>query len=94
MPSLRWRIVSKCVIALTGADARQDRVFFGLAIGRNDHANRLADRFARGVAEHPFGRPVPGRDDAVQILADDGVVGRFDDRGEPSTGDGGLASGR
>ena len=67
---------------LTGADARQDHVFFGLAIGRDDHANRLADGLGGGVAEHAFGRPVPGRDDAVQILADDGVVRRFDDPGE------------
>ena len=40
-----------------------------------------------GVAEHAFGRLVPGRDDAVQILADDRVVGRFDDPGEMANGD-------
>ena len=37
---------------------------------------------AAGVAEYPFGRRVPGRDDAVEVLADDGVVGRLDDLGE------------
>ena len=60
----------------------EDHVFFGLPIGRNDHADRLADGFGRGVAEHAFGRPIPGRDDAVQILADDRVVRRFDDARE------------
>ena len=47
----------------------------------------LPDRLRGGVAEHPLRRPVPGRDDAVQILADDGVVGRFNDPGEMSKPD-------
>ena len=68
---------------LTGADACEDQFFFGLPVGRNDHADRLADRLGGGVAEHPLGRPIPRRDDAVQILADDRVVRRFDDRHEP-----------
>ncbi len=72
---------------LAGPDARQDHVFFGLPIGGNDHADRLADGFGGGVAEHAFGRAVPGGDDAVQILADDGIVGRFDDAGEMSKPD-------
>ena len=68
---------------LARADARQDDVFFGLAVRRDDHPNRPADGFGRRVAEHPLGGPVPGRDDAVQILADDRVVGRFDDGDQP-----------
>ena len=40
-----------------------------------------------GVAEHALGRPVPGRDGAVQVLADDGVVRRLDDSGEMAKGD-------
>ena len=82
VPSLRWRIVSKCVTASPARMRREDHVFFGLPIGGNDHPDRLADRFRGGVAEHPFGGAVPRRDDAVQVLADDGVVGRFDDPGE------------
>ena len=39
--------------------------------------------FVRGIAEHAFGRGVPRCDDAVEILPDDRVVGRFDDGGEP-----------
>ena len=72
---------------LAGPDAGEDHVLLGLAIGRNDHANRLADGFSRGVAEHALGGPIPGSDDAVQVLADDGVVGRFDDSGEVAKGD-------
>ena len=33
-----------------------------------------------GVAEDPLGGGVPGRDDAVEVLADDRIVGRLDDR--------------
>ena len=36
--------------------------------------NGLADGLTGGVAEHAFGRPIPRRDDAVQILAYDGVI--------------------
>ena len=59
---------------LTGSDACQHHVFFALPIGRDEHANGLADGLSGGVAEHAFGRPIPRRDDAVQILADDGVI--------------------
>jgi len=58
----------------TAPDAREDHVFFALSIGRNDDADRLPDDFRGGVPEHAFGGAVPGRDDAVQILADDGIV--------------------
>ena len=34
------------------------------------------------VAEHALGALVPGGDDAVERLGDDGVVGAFDDRRE------------
>ena len=42
--------------------------------------DRLADDFAGGVAEQPLRTSVPGGDDAVEILADDRVVRRLDDR--------------
>ena len=86
-PSLRRRIVSKCVTDSPAPDAREHVVFLGLPIGGDDHPNGAADRLGGRVAEHPFGGAVPGRDDAVQILADDRVVRRFDDLGEMARGD-------
>ncbi len=64
---------------LTGTDLAKDEVFLVLSVGGNDHANRPADRLGSGVAKHPLGRCIPRLDDAVQVLADDGVVGRVDD---------------
>ena len=63
-------------------DAGQDLVFLLLPVVGDDAADRLADHLGRGVAEHPLGGRVPRGDDAVQVLADDGVVARIDDRGE------------
>ena len=51
-----------------------------LTIVWNQHAHRLADHLLRAVTEQPLGGSIPGRDDAVQILADDGVVARIDNR--------------
>ena len=41
-----------------------------------------ADGLLGWVAEEPFGRGVPALNDTVERLADDGVVGRLDDRRE------------
>src|ERR1051325_6080269 len=65
-----------------GADARDDVVFFVLAVVGNDRADRAAVHFRRGIAEHPLRRGVPRRDDAVEILADDGVVRGLNNRGQ------------
>ena len=43
----------------------------------------LADDLLGRVAEDPLGPPVPARDDAVEVLRDDDVVGRLDDGREP-----------
>src|SRR5205085_1818582 len=64
----------------------EDLIFFALPIRRDDAADRLADHFLRRVAEHLLGGPVPGHHDAVQVLADDRIVARLDDRGEPVRG--------
>jgi len=62
-------------------DAR-DIVFFVLEISRNDRPGRLAERLARCVTEYPLSRHVPRGDRPIQVLADDRVVGRRDDRGK------------
>jgi hypothetical protein len=62
------------VHALTAPDAREDHVLFRLAIVRDDDADRLAHCLGRRVPEYPLGGSIPGRDDAVHVLADDRVV--------------------
>ena len=48
-------------------------------LGRHQDGDVPADDLVGGVAEDPLGAPVPARDDAVEGLGDDGIVGRFDD---------------
>jgi len=45
--------------------------------------DRLADDFVGGVAEGALRGRVPTEDDAVEIFADDGVVGSSNDGGQP-----------
>ena len=61
---------------------RQDVVFLRLPLGRNQHADRPSDQLVGRIAEHALRRGVARLDDAVEVLRDDGVVGRVDDRGE------------
>ena len=51
---------------------------FRIVGGKNDR-DRPADGFLRSVAIDHFGGPVPARDDAIQRLAHDRVVGGIDD---------------
>src|SRR5947208_9617160 len=54
---------------------------------RRDHGcNGFADHLMRCVSKYGFGSGIPAGDDAIQILADDGVFGRFDDCGQESAG--------
>src|SRR5271166_4308243 len=61
---------------LTAADAFEDSWFLVVAIGRNEHRHRLADRFLARIAEEALRASVPARDDAVDVFGNDGVVGR------------------
>ena len=70
------------VEAIAAANAGQRLVFLGLAILRDQPADRRTDHLGGTVAEHPLRRLVPRLDDAVEILADDRVVGGLDDGGE------------
>ena len=65
-----------------GTNSRQNHVFLALSIRGDDDADGPADHLAGGVAEYALGGAIPGGNVAVQILADDGVVGGFDDAGE------------
>src|ERR1700759_659542 len=72
------------VDALATSDARQDSALLVLAVVRNDDRDGLPDRLRGRVAENPLRTAVPAGDDAVQVLADDRIVARFDDGGEPA----------
>ena len=67
---------------LAAPDTRQDLGLLAAMVRGDDHGDRVADGLGGGVAEEPFGATVPALDDAVQVLADDGVVGGFDNGGE------------
>jgi hypothetical protein len=71
---------------VAAAQARQHVVFFALAVGGNQGADRFPDDLLGGVAEHLLRGGVPRRDDAIEILAGDRVVAGFDDGGEVAGG--------
>ena len=62
------------------APSCQDVLLLGEPFGRDEKRDGLADGLRGGVTEHSFGRPIPRGDDTVEILADDGVIRKFDDR--------------
>ena len=68
---------------LAAADPLQDPRHVLDQLGRHEHGDVLADDLLGGVAEDPLGPPVPARDDAVEVLRGDDVVGRLDDGREP-----------
>ena len=68
----------------TSPDARDDIVFLRKPLLRNDQRDVPAHRLGLGPAEHALGSPIPRRNDAVERLADDGVVRGVHDRAEPS----------
>ena len=68
---------------LTRPDVAKDLIFFRAPLEREDQRDRLADGFGLGVAEHPLGGGIPRHDHAVQVFADDRIVGRLHDGGEP-----------
>ena len=71
------------VDALAAPDLLENPRLFVQMIVRDQERDRLADHFLGGVAEQALGADVPAHDGPVQVLADDRVVGRFDDGSEP-----------
>src|ERR1700691_4787116 len=51
-------------------------------VRRNDKADGPTDGFFSRIAEQTLSAAIPGRDDALQRLADDGVIGRGNDGGK------------
>ena len=66
--------------ALAAADALKDTRLLVMSVGGNDGRDRLADDLFREVPEQPFRALVPGGDHTIEVLADDRVVRRFNDR--------------
>jgi GAF domain-containing protein/PAS domain-containing protein len=74
------------VDALASPQPGEDVRLLVRTVGRDEHGDGPPDRLGGRVAEEPFRPPVPGPDDPVELLADDGVVGRIDDRRQPKCG--------
>src|SRR5262249_8807305 len=71
--------------ALGPPEAGEDLALLVQAIRRDDEIDPLPDRFGGRIAEDALRARVPARDDAVERLADDGVVRGLDDRREQRT---------
>src|SRR6185369_206605 len=82
--SLAHRFVM--VNPIAAADALQDFRFFLEMIRRNENGYRLADNLLRSISKDPLRTAIPARNDAIQILADDRIVRRFDDGREKRGG--------
>ena len=74
------------VHALAARDLLQDQGLFPQALCRKQAQHRLAQHLLGRIAKNPRGCGVPAGDHAVQCLAQDGIVGRFDDRREQGFG--------
>jgi hypothetical protein len=71
---------------LSPPDALENLQLLILPVRWNENRDRFADYFFRRISEYPLRALVPAGDNAVEVLADDGVVGGFDDRDEPMSG--------
>ena len=60
----------------------QDRLFVLVQLRRNDQRDWLADDFFGFISEQFFGAAVPAGNCSVQVLAGNGIIGRFHDRGQ------------
>src|SRR6266849_7230238 len=67
------------VDALATANASEDYGFLIEPLRWNEDRNRLADHFFGRVAEQSPRAVVPARDDAVEGLCQDGILGGLDD---------------
>jgi hypothetical protein len=56
--------------------------FLFQAVLRDQYSNGLANYFLSAITEQALGTLVPADDDTLQRFADDGVVGRFNNRGK------------
>ena len=78
--------------AFASADFIENVFFLVLAVRWDDPRDGRPQHLARGIPENLFSTFIPARDDAVQVLADDGVVGKSDNRRLPANGQLGLVA--
>ncbi len=71
---------------LASADALEDGRHLRLVTGRRQDEDVPALDLRSSIAEQALGRPVPAGDDALESLADDGVIGVLDDRSQKHCG--------
>ena len=76
--------------ALAGANPGEDDGLVGLQLVRDEGEDGGADHLLTGVSKDAGGGGIPTGDPAGEVLADDGVVGGFDDSGEFTQALGGV----
>jgi hypothetical protein len=83
-----------------GLQLAQDFILFMVQLRRDELEDGSTDDLLWLIAEEPGSSLVPTRNDAIQVLTDDGVIGGIDDscevktRIESSTGGSGTGIGR
>ena len=80
MQSLRF----KMRYSIACPDLTQNRRLFVLQFRRNDGQDRTANDFVGRVTKHPLGCGIPVRNDTVEILGNNGIVGGIDNGSESS----------
>src|SRR5690554_5855179 len=55
----------------------EDMILLIVTILRNKKRYRLSHRFRFGIPEYLFSSFIPAQNNPVQVLTDDGIVGRF-----------------
>src|SRR6185437_9071539 len=71
------------VYAAAASELFQKTILVRPQFGRDEHRNRPSKNFLCSITKYMFRSSVPAHDDAVQRLAHNGVIRRFDDCGEP-----------
>ena len=72
---------------LSGFQGRYDPILFGGPVGGDDEGDVTPHGLLCRIAEDPLGGGVPALDDAVQRLADDGILRRLDDGRQQAIGE-------
>ena len=72
--------------AFAGLDTFENPWKFVRMVARYQDLDRPSENFCGGISVDTLRPPVPAQDRSVELLGDDGVVGRLDDGGEEAGG--------
>src|SRR5439155_11705878 len=75
----------------TAAEPRENLYLLVQPLRRNHSGDRLANHLRRRIAQYSFGAGVPSLDDAVDVLRDDSVARKFNNRRQSCTSQFGTA---